>query len=167
MPVSFYTIATRVLHYGRYGSGSEDQRLMPLYLGYPSLVRGYDFNSFTLEECTLTPTGSCVEFDRMFGSRMLVGNLEFRFPLLRPFGAGSGMYGPLPLELAFFADGGVAWNRGEKPDFFGGDREAIASAGIALRANVFGYAIAQFDLVRPFQRKDKGWVFQFSLTPGF
>ena len=48
---------------------------------------------------------------------MLVGNLEFRFPLLRPFGASQRMYGPVPIEIALFADGGVAWSRGEKPAF--------------------------------------------------
>jgi hypothetical protein len=29
MPVSFYTLATRVMHYGRYGRGSQDERLFP------------------------------------------------------------------------------------------------------------------------------------------
>ncbi len=46
---------------------------------------------------------------------MLVGNIEFRFPLLRPFGVTSRMYGPLPVEVALFADGGVAWNKGGSP----------------------------------------------------
>ena len=166
-PASFYTFAVRGLHYGRYGRDSEDPRLMPLFLGYPGLVRDYDFNSFSAAECTITAEGSCQEFDRLLGSRMLVGNLEFRFPLLRPFGVGSGMYGPIPLEVAFFADGGVAWSSGQRPDFTGADRRAVSSAGIALRANVFGFAVAQFDFVRPFQRPGKGWVFQFSLMPGF
>src|SRR5581483_1746919 len=31
MPFPFYTIAGRIMHYGRYGSGAEDQRLFPLY----------------------------------------------------------------------------------------------------------------------------------------
>lgn len=167
MPVSFYTFATRVVHYGRYGRDSQDDRLMPLFLGYPNLVRGYDYSSFGAEECTATATSSCQEFDRLLGSRMLVANAEFRFPLLRPFGAGSGMYGPVPLELAFFGDAGVAWNKGERPDGLGGSREWVSSAGIALRANLFGYMIAQFDFVKPFQRPQKGWIFQFSLTPGW
>ena len=94
--------------------------------------------------------------------------MEFRFPLLRPFtGVSQSMYGPVPLEVAFFADGGVAWNRGESPTFFGGDRQAVGSAGVALRVNLFGYAVGQFDVARPFQRPGKGWVFQFSLSPGF
>jgi outer membrane protein assembly factor BamA len=110
----------------------------------------------------------CPAFDRLLGSRMLIGNLEFRFPLLRPFGASpSRMYGPIPLEVAFFADGGVAWNRGETPSLFGGGRGGVSSAGVALRANLFGYAVGQFDISRPFQRPGSGWVFQFNLAPGF
>ena len=167
VPASFYTIAVRGLHYGRYGRDSEDPRLVPLFLGYPGLVRGYDFNSFGADECTLTQGGACQQFDRLLGSRVLVGNVEFRFPLLRPFGVGSGMYGPVPMEVAFFGDIGVAWSAGQRPDFTGPDRRSVSSAGVSLRANLLGFAVAQFDFARPFQRPGKGWVFQFSLMPGF
>jgi Tol biopolymer transport system component len=167
MPVSFYTIAGRVLHYGRYGSGSEDDRLFPLYLGYPSLVRGYDQYSFEFDECVPTETSTCPAFDRLLGSRLLVGNIEFRFPLLRPFGASQGMYGPLPVEVALFADAGVAWGRGERPELFGGSREGVASTGIAFRVNVLGFMIAEFDFVRPLNRPERGTMFSFHLTPGF
>ena len=44
MPAPFYTIAVRGMHYGRYGSGSQDTRIH-LYVGYPWLVRGYDVSS--------------------------------------------------------------------------------------------------------------------------
>ncbi|HKC56686.1 MAG TPA: BamA/TamA family outer membrane protein, partial [Vicinamibacterales bacterium] len=168
MPAPFYTIAARVIHDGRYGSGSEDVRLFPMYIGYPALVRGYDINSFGPGDCVPSATSQCPAFDRLLGSRMLVGNLEFRFPLLRPFVASpSRMYGPIPLEVAFFADGGVAWNRGESPSLLGGGRKGVSSAGAALRVNLFGYAVGQFDVSRPFQRPGSGWVFQFNLAPGF
>jgi outer membrane protein assembly factor BamA len=98
---------------------------------------------------------------------MLVGNVEFRFPLLRPFGVSSGVYGPLPVEVALFADAGVAWDSINEPEFAGGDREGVSSAGVALRINALGFAVVQLDFVRPFQRPEKGWVFQFSLSPGF
>ena len=138
MPARFYTIAARVIHDGRYGSGGEDLRLFPMYIGYPSLVRGYDINTFGPSDCVPSVVSQCPAFDRLLGSRMLVGNLEFRFPLLRPFGATSRMYGPIPIEVALFADGGVAWNSDQKPALFGGSRDGISSAGIALRANLFG-----------------------------
>ena len=112
MPARFYTIAVRGMHYGRYGTGAEDSRLMPLFLGYPEFVRGYGVDSFSAGECG---TGSsCPTYDQLVGSRMLVGNIELRFPLLRPFGVSDRMYGPLPVEVAFFLDGGVTWNRGQK-----------------------------------------------------
>jgi outer membrane protein assembly factor BamA len=167
MPANFYTIAGRALHYGRYGSGGEDVRLVPLFIGYPQLVRGYTIGSLSADECSSTINGSCPEFDRLVGSRMAVANLEFRFPLLRPFGATGRMYGPLPTEVAFFADGGVAWNDGEKPSFVGGDRRAVSSAGVSFRINAFGFAVAQIDFAKPFQRPGKGWVWGFSLSPGF
>jgi Tol biopolymer transport system component len=168
MPVPFYTIATRVMHYGRYGTGGDDERLFPLFLGYPNLVRGYDVGTFQAADCLPTALSDCPAFDRLMGSRLLVANLEFRFPLLRPFGASQRMYGPIPVEVALFADGGVAWNRSEKPSFLGGTREGVGSAGVAFRVNVLGFAIAQFDVARPFQRSGRqGWVFQFNLSPGF
>ncbi len=168
MPVSFYTIAVRALHYGRYGAGGQDDRLYPLFLGYPSLIRGYDVYTFDAAECLASGgAGNCPALDRLTGSRVLVGNLEFRFPLLRPFGASGGMYGPLPIEVGLFADGGVAWNRGEKPSFFGGDRRGVSSVGVTLRANLLGFAIGSFDFSRPLQREERGWIFQFNLAPGF
>jgi outer membrane protein assembly factor BamA len=167
MPVSFYTIAVRGMHYGRYGAGGEDRRLFPLFIGYPNLVRGYDVGTFDFADCTPTSASDCPEFDRLTGSRLLVGNLELRFPLLRPFGATQGMYGPLPIEVALFADGGVAWNRGERPSFAGGSRESVGSAGVAFRVNLFGYLIGEFDFAHPFQRPGRGWIFQFNLSPGF
>ena len=77
------------------------------------------------------------------------------------------MYGPLPAEVGAFLDAGVAWNRGERPSFLGGDRDAVASAGVLLRLNLFGFAVAQFDVARPLRRAGRGWVFQFDFAPGF
>jgi hypothetical protein len=166
MPARFYTIAVRGLHYGRYGQGGEDDRLVPLFIGYPEFVRGYGVNSFSSAECG--SSGSCPTFDRLVGSRMLVGNIEFRFPLLRPFGVSDRMYGPLPIEVAFFLDGGVTWDRGQRPSFFnGGTREPVTSGGVSLRTNLLGFATAQIDYARPFDRPGRGWIWGFSLTPGF
>jgi len=166
MPARLYTIAVRGLHYGRYGTGGEDGRLIPLFIGYPEFVRGYGIDSFESGECGSSAT--CPTFDRLVGSRMLVGNIEFRFPLLRPFrNVDSNVYGPLPVEVAFFLDGGVTWNKGDKPSFFNGTREPVSSGGVSLRANLMGFAVAQIDFARPFDRPGRGWIWGFSLTPGF
>ena len=166
MPVRPFTLAARVLHYGRYGSGAEDPRLAPLFLGYPSLVRGYDYGSFSAAECPIN-SNTCPAFDRLLGSRLFVGNLELRFPLLGLLGVGSGYYGAFPIEAALFADGGVAYCSANNTGFCIGDNRAVSSAGLALRVNLLGYAIGEMDLVKPFQRPNKGWYLQFSLTPGF
>jgi len=166
MPVRPFTVALRGLHYGRYGADAEDARLQPLYLGYQNLVRGYDVGSFDADECQETDLSACAAFDRLLGSRLAVVGAEIRFPLLGLFSRKS-FYGPFPLELAFFGDAGVAWTSQLKPSFAGGDRDLVRSAGVALRANVFGYAIAEIDYVRPFDRSRRGWVWQFGLTPGF
>jgi outer membrane protein assembly factor BamA len=166
-PARFYTIAVRGLHYGRYGRDSEDARLLPIFMGYPEFIRGYGIGSFRATECAPGPAGDCEAFDRLLGSRMMVGNVELRFPLLRPFGVREGMYGPVPVEVALFADGGVAWTKGDKPTLFGGNREPVSSAGVTFRASLFGFAVAQVDFAYPFQRPGRGWVWGFSLAPGF
>ena len=140
---------------------------MPLFIGYPDLIRGYTIGSFRAIECASGPAGSCEAFDRLLGSRMLIGNLELRFPLLRPFGVRDGMYGPVPIEVAFFADAGVAWQKSDRPTFLGGTRQPVSSASVTLRTNVLGFAVAQMDLAYPFQRPGRGWVLGFSIAPGF
>jgi Tol biopolymer transport system component len=166
MPVRPLTIAGRVLHYGRYGGGGEDERLSPLYLGAPTLVRGYDVSSFSASECDPTPDGSCRVFDQLVGSRLLVANLELRAPLVGLFSRDR-LYGPLPVELAVFADAGVAWTRNETPTFAGGDRPWVRSWGVAIRGNLLGFAVAEVNYVRPLDRPGKGWVWQFNLAPAF
>ncbi|MEJ2238098.1 MAG: hypothetical protein P8X82_07355 [Gemmatimonadales bacterium] len=174
MPVRPFTIAARLMHYGRYGPDSEDLRLQPLAIGYPSLVRGYDFNSFSFAECT---TQFCEEYEQLLGSKIIVGNLELRFPPLGVLGIGDGFFGFLPLEMGVFVDGGIAWGsddfRFETPDinenafFLGGDRKPVWRTGVSLRFNMFGYFILGVDWVKPFQRPQKGWHFQFNMSPGF
>ena len=165
MPVSFYTIAARVFHYGRYGEGGDDARLYPIYIDNPAFVRGYDSLDY-VNECVATPTSPCQFADRLIGSRILVGNLELRFPLLRPFGVSRGMYGPVPIEVALFADSGVAWTGREAPAIFGGTRPGVSSAGVAVRAGLGGF-VAELNFTHPFQRPGHGWMFGFTLIPGW
>ncbi len=169
MPVRPFTLAARVMHYGRYGSGGEDSRLQPLFLGYSGLVRGYRLGSFGASECrpTAADPNGCPVFDRLLGSRIAVANLELRFPLLGVLGLGSGYYGALPLDFTVFGDGGLAWDSANEPEVTGGSRQAVFSAGAGLRFNLFGFAVAELNLVRPFQRPDKGWIWELNLQPGF
>jgi Tol biopolymer transport system component len=164
MPVRPVTLAGRVLHYGRYGAGAEDQRLGSLFLGYPNLVRGYDSGSFTASECGTG--GGCPVYDRLLGSRLLVGNVEVRAPLLGLFGAKS-LYGPVPIEIGAFFDAGVAWLSGSRPALFGGERQLVKSFGGTARLNLFGFAVLQLDYVKPLDRPGKSPYFTFNLLSGF
>jgi WD40 repeat protein len=166
MPVRPVTIAGRLMHFGRYGSGGEDPRLYPLFLGYPSLVRGYDTGSFIPAECVSNVEGACPVYDRMLGSRLLVGNVEVRAPLLGLFGA-KRLYGPLPIEIGAFFDAGVAWDSASKPELFGGERKMVKSVGGTARVNLFGFAVFQIDYAKPLDRPDKSAFFQFNLLAGF
>jgi Tol biopolymer transport system component len=157
MPIRPFTLAGRILHVGRYGKSSEDYRLSPQYLGYPGLVRGYEYSSFN----SYTPV-----FNRLIGSKMLIANFELRFPLLGVFHIGPGFYGYFPIDCAFFYDTGVAWSNHQDIIFYGGEKP-VSSAGVALRINLFGYAVGEVDYVRPFQRSDVGWIWQFDLIQGF
>jgi hypothetical protein len=157
-----FTLALRGMHYGRYGRDSEDSRMSPLFLGYSSIVRGYEPGSFTVEECP----NACPQFDRLIGSRMLVTNVEFRAPLIGLFRP-SAMYGGVPVEVGVFADAGLAWTSDSKPSFAGGDRDWARSVGATIRFNAFGFAIGEIDYVRPLDRPGRGWMWQFNFIPGF
>jgi outer membrane protein assembly factor BamA len=167
MPIRPFTLAGRILHYGRYGKSADDDRLTPLYIGYPGLVRGYESSSFSAGEVGSDTTFYGNLFDRLTGSKMLLANFELRFPLLGALGIGSGFYGFLPLDFGIFYDAGVAWFTSEKPTFWGGDKKPISSYGLLLRLNLFGFAVGEVDYVHPFDRPDKKWLWQFSFTEGF
>jgi len=167
MPVKPYTIALRGMYYGRLGDDAEDGLLPALFLGYPGLVRGYDQNSFESQECVGgLVAGSCPAFDRLIGSRVAIANAELRFPIWGAFG-GEQFYGPLPIEGAIFADGGVAWGQSLRTGTLPGDNEPVASVGAAIRVNVFNFAVAEIDFVRPLDRPTRGWMWQFQFRPGF
>jgi len=170
MPVRPFTLAFRAMHYGRYGPDAEDDRMYPLFIGYESMVRGYDYNSFSPDEYS---GNGGFEFNRLLGSKMLVANAELRFPLFGVLGIGKGYYGVFPIDMLLFYDWGVAWGykdaagQSVKPTFLGGERKPISSAGFGLRVNLFGYLIVGLNYVKPFDRADKGWYLQFSFWPGF
>jgi hypothetical protein len=166
MPARPFTFAVRGLHYGRYGRDGEDLRLPPLFLGYPGLVRGYEIGSFTAGECEAADGSQCAAFDQLVGSRMAMMTAEFRFPLVGLFNRRA-MYGPLPIELGLFTDAGVAWTSDIGPAFAGGDRDWVRSVGAVLRFNAFGFAVGELDYVKPLDRPERGWMWQFNLTPGF
>jgi hypothetical protein len=168
-----FTFALRGLYYGRYGNDAESDRLSPLYIGHSTLVRGYRAESFDTSECVEASPGDegCPAFDRLLGSQIAVANVELRVPLFGTEELGLLNVPFLPVEIAPFADAGVAWTREESPvlEFRRNslDRIPVFSAGVTARINLFGYAIGEVYLARPFQRPEKNWDVGFQLAPGW
>jgi hypothetical protein len=172
------SLAFRGIHYGRYGRDGDSDRIGAVFLGDPSLVRGYSYDSFRASECNPSAPGTgsidgstCPQFDRLLGSRVAVANLELRIPL---FGArGLGLIETVfpPLEIAPFLDAGVAWTGSSAPVWSltsnSSDRTPVVSAGVTSRLNLFGFAVLEVYYARPWQRPGRGGVWGFNLLPGW
>jgi Tol biopolymer transport system component len=165
-PTRTLTLAARVLHYGRYGSGADDSRLYPLFIGDRGFVRGYSADSFTASECGVQTNGTCPVFDQLVGSRLLMGNVELRAPLVGLFSR-KNLYGPLPIEVGAFFDTGVAWDSQTTPALFGGTRDLVKSVGLVGRANVLGFLVVEVDYAKPLDRPGVGMQWQVNLLSGF
>ena len=66
---------------------------------------------------------------------------------------------------------GVAWSAGETLALGAGGattaRTPVVSGGLALRTNLFGFAVLEAYYAYPFQRPDKGAHFGFQIAPGW
>ena len=169
------TLAARGLHLGRYGDLTEvEDRIYPLYLGWETFIRGYSYNSFDpSQDCPVDPNpqSGCPKIDRLFGHRVGVLNAELRVPItgIEEFGLINFPY--LPIELAAFADIGMAWDRTRPGEWRWSrtdtDRIPVASSGFSLRFNILGALILEWYHAYPWQRPNKGWVSGFHLAPGW
>ena len=170
MPVRPVTVAARVVHYGRYGRDAENDALVPLFIGYPELVHGYGFGSFSAAECGLsdlvTESRLCASLDQLIGSRVAVANIEVRAPIPGLF-RGQLDYGRFPVDLVGFFDAGVAWSSDTKPSWSGGSRTVSRSAGAALRLNVFGLFAMEIAASHPFDRPNTSLRWQIGIRQGF
>jgi hypothetical protein len=72
-----------------------------------------------------------------------------------------------PVDAALFYDAGIAWRNSETASFLGGTRKPVKSYGGSLRVNLLGFAIGQISYVRPLDRPQDKWRWEFSLLPGF
>ena len=172
------TLAARALHYGRYLGDADENRLYPLYLGYGSLVRGYSYNSFG-ELANGNDAFSSFE-SRLFGSRIGVGSVELRVPLLGTPQFGLVSFPYLPTELTLFGDAGMTWGlrtrdtEGNVVTTTFGDAQPLFSAGVSTRVNLLGALVLEPYYALPFSRygengdlnRGRG-VFGLNLTPGW
>ncbi|MGQ0586615.1 MAG: BamA/TamA family outer membrane protein [Gammaproteobacteria bacterium] len=165
-PFEYLSLGGRFMHYGRYGRDAEDQRLGQVYIGNWTLVRGYNYSSFGLDECD-DPTGqTCPVFDQLFGSRMALASAEARVPVFGALGLVRTPAVP-PIDIAAFYDAGVAWTRDIEPSFLGGDRDLVRSYGASIRLNFFGALVLQWSYVNPLDRPNQDWYWEFIIAPGF
>jgi hypothetical protein len=161
MPLRPITVAARIQHVGRYGSGAADSRLTPLVVGLQTLVRGYDLQSFASGECGRTAS-ECSLLDQLTGSRFGLVNLEVRAPLLGLL-TGQLDYGRFPIEALAFVDAGVLWTRQSAGPL---ERDRFRSIGAGGRANLGGLVL-EMTAARPFDGPQRGWTVSFLLRPGW
>jgi Tol biopolymer transport system component len=159
-----FTFALRAMHYGRHGNRAND--LNPLYAGQFFFMHGYDFNQ--LQNTFGDSYGN--QIGRMVGNQIGVMNAEIRIPLTGPKRLALIPFQFLPTELNFFADAGVAFNR--FGDFGLADSNLrplpLASVGVGLRVNLFGYLILEPYLARPIVEGSTGrWNFGLNIIPGW
>ena len=171
-----FTFAVRGLHYGRYGRDAEaygNGQIYPFYLGEETLMRGYGYRVDRRDQgcAELRDPNACPVFDRMLGSRIDVINLEFRIPLFGSPAFGLLPTSFLPVEIAPFFDGGIAYSsvaaarlavgHDRQPDpgraaaprplragtsLYGincVDHIPVFSAGVTARVNLLGYLILE------------------------
>ena len=168
------TFAVRGMGFAQVGRDADNGNLQPNYLGHEQLIRGYNLESFSVDECSSPPdgsSGSCPEFDRLIGTRIAVANVELRIPLFGTQDLGLLNFPFLPTEVSPFFDAGVAWNKGDSPDLAfrreTAARVPVFSAGISARVNLLGYAVGEIYWAYPFQRPQRGGHFGMQLAPGW
>ena len=152
MPLRPFTIAMRVMHVGRYGSGASDPRLLPLAWTLRDVVRGYG---------DVGPNAGTTTY--LNADRLLVGNLEARFPIPGVFSRRA-RWGALPMEALIFSDAGRFW----VPDLSTSRTDAafLHSVGAGVRLVAAG-VVFELDAVKPLDQVSHGWTFAFNFRPGF
>jgi hypothetical protein len=166
-----FTFAVRMMHYGRYGKGSEDTRISQLYIGYPWYVRGYEYQLFG--NLANAPGGTELGVDDLIGSRMGVFNFEVRVPFTGPKKIALIKSGILYTDLDVFFDAGIAWEKHntlalklkkDNPN----ERIPLMSTGASIRINVLGYMVIEPYYAFPLQFGGfKNGVFGVNFQPGW
>ncbi|MBN2480245.1 MAG: PD40 domain-containing protein [Bacteroidales bacterium] len=165
-----FGLAFRLYHYGRYGNKAENDIMSPLYLGYPWLVRGYDSRSIYNNNVD----SESIDFDisHLSGSRMAVGNIELRIPVIGPERLGLIKSRYVGTDFNLFFDGGLAWDSENKPvlqwKYDPAKRTPVFSTGVSVRVNVMGYIILEPYYAFPLQNGGfKNGNFGLNITPGW
>lgn len=169
---SYLTLATRVQTDISVGSGELE---FPKYIGRADLMRGYDRENYYSSVCETVPggTGEC-SATQLIGSRVAFGNVELRFPVIRPFKFQRKLIRFIPVDGLIFADAGVAWSKAQKlsvsrPDNYdwATQRYPLRSYGYGFRVNLFNFAILRIDKSYPLDAASKKGYWFWTLGPSF
>lgn len=169
---SILTFATRFYADLSVGPG---EQVMQKYIGYPDYIHGYDRENLTSSQCAPGASSNCLAAaTQLLGTRVMVGNAELRFPLIRRFDLGFLPIALPPIDGHIFYDAGVAWRDGQQLSLtrpanydFDKQRYPLRSYGYGVRMNLFNIAILRWDYSVPrdsFSQKGYWW---FSLGPSF
>lgn len=174
------TLAGRILSSFAFGR-DDNQFYAQQFIGYPTFIRGYEYNSFYKEGDMNTGDGQ-FGIDQLMGSKIAIANFEVRLPFTGPEKLTAIESKFLFSDLNAFFDIGVAYNSASevrfasRPQQIGTDsgnnpvysRVPAMSAGLSLRVNVFGYFILEPYYAIPFQRKslNKG-IIGLTFAPGW
>ncbi len=172
-----FSVAFRASHFGRYGKDSDNTLFYPLYLGYPTYMRGFDYSSLNQIRNDIPGVETPEDFQGFIrniqGTRMLLGGLELKIPFTGPERLALISSGFFFTELAWFLDAGIAWRGGQDLGWnFTSDTEnqryPVFSTGPSLRINLFGAIILEPYYAIPFtlDQRLKG-VWGLSFWPGW
>lgn len=172
------TIAGRFLSSFAFGK-DQNQFYAQQFIGYPTFIRGYEYNSFYKEGDMSSPGFG---IDQLVGSKTVVANFEVRLPFTGPKKISaieskflfSDLNAFFDFGLAFNSDSEVRFSSQSKPVGTNPDNSPVysrvpaMSAGLSLRVNVFGYFVLEPYYAIPFQRKNlKGGIFGLTFAPGW
>lgn len=162
--------AFRLMHVRRDGSDAESELIYPLSFAYPTLTRGNRLDN--IQGYSNEETGE-FSINQIFGSRILVGNLEWRLPLTGPERLARIKSNIFFTDFSLFADAGVAWDSSSKPVWkqtaeSPDERIPLFSTGISLRLNLFGAMVLEAYYALPWRGDhfEKG-VFGLNFAPGW
>ncbi|HUX33406.1 MAG TPA: hypothetical protein VMV51_05995 [Gemmatimonadaceae bacterium] len=168
----YLTVATRL--YGNVAVG-RDETAFPKYIARPDFVRGYDRNNQFYASCPVVGANAsnCGAL-QLLGSRVLVGNVELRFPLVRKLELGGLPFSFPPVDGLVFYDEGLAWSGGQtvygsRPRGYDLTRQRypLRSYGVGLRLNLFNYALISWDYAIPLDQPGRHGFWTWSLWPSF
>jgi hypothetical protein len=157
------TFAFRMLHYATLGPDSKS--FYPILIGEMGLVHGFNYGRLTEYQ-----SKNGIDPEQLTGSKILLSSFEVRLPFTGPERLAVIKSNAFFSELAWFIDGGVAFNdysdlkKSDDPNFL--EPKLVFSTGFSARVNLFGALIIEPYLAWPLLKDSKGKIGVF-LVPGW